>query len=267
MIVIGELINGARGDVGRAVLERDEQVIQRLAREQAEAGCNYLDVCAGTSSGREVEDLAWLADVVGQAVDLPLCLDSADPDVLAAVAGQMNRELLLNSVSGEPQKLARLIPLAAARGFGLVCLALDERGIPDEAGRRVEILASVVEAARRAGVPDGRLLLDPLTLAAAVRTGTARTTLEVIRALKAEFPDAHVCTAVSNISFGLPARSILNRAFLAMALESGLDGAIMNPLDRELRGALLAAELLLDRDRFCRSYTSAYRRGAIGPRV
>jgi 5-methyltetrahydrofolate corrinoid/iron sulfur protein methyltransferase len=116
-------------------------------------------------------------------------------------------------------------------------------------------------------VPDARLLLDPLTLAAAVRTGTARTTLEVIRALKAEFPDAHVCTAVSNVSFGLPARSILNRAFLAMALESGLDGAIINPLDRELRGALLAAELLLDRDRFCRGYTSAYRRGAIGPCV
>jgi 5-methyltetrahydrofolate corrinoid/iron sulfur protein methyltransferase len=197
-------------------------------------------------------------------VDLPLCLDSAHPPALAAVAGSVRQGLLLNSASGERERLDALIPLAARLGAALLCLALDERGIPAGADRRLEVLSMQVQEARRAGIPDEKLFLDPLVLTVATDTSGPGTTLEVIRGLRREFPEAHVCTAVSNVSFGLPGRTLLNRAFLTLALAGGLDAAILNPLDRELRGALLATQTLLGRDRFCRAYTTSFRRGVIG---
>ena len=125
----------------------------------------------------------------------------------------------------------------------------------------MEVVGKVMEATRAGGVPDGNVYLDPLAMALAANTESAQITLDTMRAIRREFPDAHLTMGLSNISFGLPARSYINRVFLTLALAAGLDCAILDPLDREMRAVLVAAELVLGHDRHCLNYTRAYRAG------
>lgn len=264
MELIGEKINGTRKRVAQAIRERDAGFIRDLARRQAEAGADWLDINAGTPADREPEDLVWLVEVVQQAVDVPLCLDSANPKALRAAIRAVDRTPMINSISGEPERLEGVLPLVAEQGCPVIVLAMDQRGIPGTCEQRMEVIRGVVAQTRAAGVPDDRLYIDPLLMTLATNTDSALITLAAIRAIRREFPEAHATVGLSNVSFGLPARSYINRAFLTLALEAGLDSAIADPLDRELRAALLAAELVLGRDRHCLNYTRAYRAGLLG---
>jgi 5-methyltetrahydrofolate corrinoid/iron sulfur protein methyltransferase len=259
--IIGEKINGTRPAVAVAIAERDAGFIQSLAVRQAEAGANRIDVNAGTRPDREPDDLRWLAETVQAVTGLPLCLDSASPAALAAALAVTHEPPLINSVSGEPGRLAGVLPLAANHGCPVIALALDGAGIPAGPGERLAVIRRLLAATRAAGLPDGRVYVDPLVMAVSTATQAGAVALEVIAAVRAEFPDAHVIAGLSNVSFGLPARHLVNRTFLALAMAAGLDSAICDPLDRELRATLLATELLLGRDRHCLSYTRAYRSG------
>ena len=261
MKIIGERINGARTQVKRAVSERDVAFIQRLAQRQVEAGAHWLDVSVSTSPEREPDDLVWLVQTVQEVIDVPLCLDSANPRALAAAIKQVRQTPLINSISGEPQRLEGILPLVAEHGCPVIALAMDDKGIPETCERRMEVVRKVMEAARASGVPDGNVYLDPLAMTLATNTDSALITLDTMRAIRREFPDAHLTMGLSNISFGLPARSYINRAFLTLALAAGLDSAILDPLDRELKAALVAAKLVLGHDRHCLNYTRAYRAG------
>jgi 5-methyltetrahydrofolate--homocysteine methyltransferase len=261
MKIIGERINGTWTQVKRAVSERDVAFIQRLAQRQVEAGVDWLDVCAGTSPEREPDDLVWLVQAVQEIVDVPLCLDSANPRALAAAIKQVRQTPLINSISGERMRLDGILPLVCETGGAVIALAMDDKGIPETCERRMEIVRKVMEATRASGVPDGNVYVDPLAMALATNTNSALITLDTMRAIRREFPDAHLIMGLSNISFGLPARSYINRAFLTLALAAGLYSAILDPLDRELKAALVAAKLVLGDDRHCLNYTRAYRDG------
>ncbi len=171
----------------------------------------------------------------------------------------------MNSISGEPARLEGVLPLAAAAGCPVVALALDAKGIPSGVDDRLAVIRRLVEATRGAGIPDEKVYVDPLVMTISTNTASATIALEVMRTVRAEFPAAHMTSGLSNVSFGLPARSLVNRTYLTLAVAAGLDSAILDPLDRDLRAALLATQLVLGQDRHCLGYTRAFRAGLLGP--
>jgi cobalamin-dependent methionine synthase I len=265
--IIGEKINGTRSSVAKAIADRDAGFIEALAVRQAEAGAHRIDVNAGTRPDREPDDLRWLVETVQAAVDLPLCLDSVNPAALAAALAVTHTPPLINSVSGEPGRLESVLPLAADQGCAVIALALDEAGIPAGAAQRLAVIRRLLAATRDAGLKDSDVYVDPLVMAVSTATGAGAVALEVISAVRAEFPEAHITAGLSNVSFGLPVRHLVNRTFLALAVAAGLDSAICDPLDRDLLATLLATDLLLGRDRHCLAYTRAYRAGRLTPAV
>jgi cobalamin-dependent methionine synthase I len=263
MITVGEKINGTRKQVARAIAARDVGFIQDLARRQAEAGVDWLDVNAGTSPAREPDDLVWLVETVQGVTDVPLCLDSANPPALVAAIEQVKHTPMVNSISGEKKRLEGVLPLVSRYNCAVIALAMDDNGIPKTAEDRIAIIRRLIGETHRAGVSDEQVYVDPLVMALATNVKSGQIALDTMRAVRAEFPKVHIISGLSNVSFGLPARTLINQAFLTLALEAGLDSAILDPLDRGLRSALLAAELVLGRDRFCLNYNRAYRAGQL----
>ncbi len=259
MKIIGEKINGTRKSVKEAILNRDAEFIQRLATSQAEAGSTWIDVNAGTPTEREPDDLVWLVQTVQAVVEKPLCLDSANSAALAAALLEVKRPPLINSISGEAARLTGVLPLAAQAQGGIIALAMDDKGIPAEVDGRLAIVRRLIEETRGAGIPDEQVYVDPLVMTIGASGNAARVALGTVRAVKGEFPKVHFTSGLSNVSYGLPVRTLINRAFLTLMLEAGLDSAILDPLDRELRKALLAAEATLGIDRHCLNYTRAFR--------
>ncbi len=263
MLIIAEKINGTLKKTAAAISGRDTLFIQDLALRQAQAGADYLDVNAGTGSGKEADDLVWLIETVQSVVDLPLCLDSANPVALKSGMECVRRTSMINSISGESSRLEGILPLVAQQGAPVIALLLDDSGIPGDIDGRLKIGRRILKSTRRAGVPDHQVYIDPLAMAISTKTEGAMVALESMRALRSEYPELKFSLGLSNISFGLPARTLINQAFLAQALAAGLDAAIINPLEQGLVNMLFATELILGRDRFCRNYTKAFRAGKI----
>lgn len=262
--VIAEKINGTRRSVQAAITGRDQPFIEDLARRQADAGATWIDVNAGTSPDREPDDLVWLVRTVQAVVDVPLSLDTANPKALEAALGVVAKTPLVNSISGEQARIDGVLPLAAAAGAEVVALALDDAGIPATTDARMAVIRRLVRLTRDAGIPDPKVYVDPLVMTISTNVQSATIALDTMRAVRSEYPDVHMTSGLSNVSFGLPARSLVNRTYLALAVAAGLDSAILDPLDRELKASLLATELLLGRDRHCLAYTRAFRAGILG---
>jgi len=263
MKVIGEKINGTRKKVREAVLGRDVAFIQKLASDQAAAGATWIDVNAGTPVEREPEDLIWLVQTVQEAAQKPLCLDSANPAAIEAALPHVKQAPLINSISGEQGRITGVLPLAARAQGGVIALTMDDKGIPATFDARLAIAQRLIGLTREAGIPDEQVYVDPLVMTIGASGDAARIALATVRAVKAEYPKVHFTSGLSNVSFGMPARSLINRAFLTLMLEAGLDSAILDPLDRDLRKAILAAEAVLGLDRHCLNYTRAFRAGLL----
>lgn len=266
MFIIGEKINGTRKAVNKAVLERDADFIRNLALSQVAAGADALDINAGTAADREPEDMVWLINLVQEVVDKPLSLDSPNSSALAAGLAAARHAPIINSISGEEERLREVLPLVAKRGCRVLALALDGVTVPETCDERLAVVHRVIDATRQAGVPDENVFVDPLVMTVATNHQACNVTLATMRAVKAEYPQAHLTAGLSNVSFGLPARALLNRAFLTLAVSAGLDSAILDPLDRNLVETLYATEALLGLDRNCSRYCRAFRDGKIGAR-
>jgi 5-methyltetrahydrofolate--homocysteine methyltransferase len=259
MQIIGERINGTRKGVGRAITNRDEAFIKHLAKDQVEAGVDFLDINAGTTPDREPDDLSWLVRTVQEAIEVPLCLDSANPIALTEVLKHIRQEPMINSINGSPERLQNILPIIVKYNCMVIAMALDESRIPRSLHDRLDALRKVFSATRDKGISDEKVYIDPVIMTIATDTQAGLTVLEVIRAIKKTYPESHITSGLSNISFGLPGRSLINRTFLTLAMEAGLDSAILDPTDHQLCESLLATELLLGRDRFCRKYTQAFK--------
>lgn len=261
MLIIGEKINGTRSGVAQAIANRDAKTIQALATRQVDAGADWLDINAGTPPDRELEDLVWLVQTVQSVVDVSLCLDSANADALTAALQAAAQTAVINSISGEETRLSSMLPLISANNCPVIALLLDNNGIPKTSRDRVGVAARIVQATRAHGIPDDRVYLDPLTLTLASDSTSGKTALETMNAVHHEFPGVKLCLGLSNVSFGLPGRSYVNRVFLTLALGAGLDAAILDPLDPELQITLLAAKAVLGQDKKrCVNYIRSYRR-------
>lgn len=263
MIIIGEKINGTLKKTAAAIESRDAEYITNLAIKQVDAGADYIDVNAGTGGGDEAEDLLWLIETVQGVVDIPLCLDSANPAALRAGMEAVSKTPMVNSISGEARRLEGILPLVAEKGSPVIALLLDDNGIPEDLAGRIEIGRTLMQKSQEAGIPDNHIYIDPLAMAVSTKTEGAVVALESMKALRDEFPEVKFSIGLSNISFGLPARTLVNQAFLAQLLAAGLDAAIINPMEQGLINMLYATEMVLGRDRFCRKYTTAFRNGKV----
>jgi cobalamin-dependent methionine synthase I len=259
--IIGEKINGTRKRVAQAIEERDAAFIQDLAVKQAEGGANWLDVNAGTHPSREPDDLIWLIETIQAATETPLCLDSANPKALATAIKAVKRTPMINSISGEPFRMEGILPIAAANNCPVIALCMDEKGIPKTSEDRLAVIRKIITETRKLGMPDSNLYIDPLAMTISTNTEHGNMFFGTIRKIRAEFPEVHLTCGLSNISFGMPARSHINRVFFVLSMEAGLDSAILDPLDKEVKTIMITAELLLGRDRHCLNYTRSFRAG------
>ena len=265
MIIIGEKINATTKRVAEAIVNKDAALIRELARQQADAGANYLDVNAGTGRGttQEITDLKWAMDAVRDATDVPLCLDSSDPHALvAAMSHYHGTKAMINSVNAEPEKLETLGRLAAERQASLVALVMRE-GIPYTVEERLAASELIMTHLTRLGVREDQIFFDPLVLPISVDTHQGLVTLKTIEQIKSRHPFAKTVIGLSNISFGLPNRGIINQAFLLMAASAGLDAVILDPVDAKMMSLVRVADMLTGKDAACREYIRAHRKGLL----
>jgi len=258
-LTVGELINSTRKRVGRAIADRDEDHIRKLARAQREAGADIIDLNAGQSMDRETEDLLWLIGVVEDELgsDVRLGIDTADAAVMDRAIAACSASPLMNSVSNEPPKWP-LIELAADCGCEVIGLAMGEAGMPKTADDRVAETSALVEKCEKAGLSRDRLYVDLICMSVASSPEQGRQLLEALRRTRNEL-SIKPLVAVSNVSFGLPGRRLLNRTFLAMLIEAGLAAAILDPTDPGIADTICAARALLGSDEYCMDYIKHHR--------
>jgi len=262
--IVAERINCTRKAIREATERRDAAFIQQEARQQADAGATYIDVNAGTSPDTELANMQWLLEQVLPVTDLPICLDSANRTVLAAGLDTLNgRQAMINSISLEDGKTETLLPLVQHYRTNVIGLCLSSDGMPNTAEERFALAARLLERTRAADIEDDRVYLDPLVRVVSAEQEQGAAFLHAVRLIRAEFPAVHFCCGVSNVSFGLPQRSLLNRAFLTLAIWEGLDGAIIDPLDRGVMGQLYATRALVGQDEYCMEYMTAAREGSL----
>jgi cobalamin-dependent methionine synthase I len=264
MIVIAEKINGTLPAVKTVIQHRDRERLLDLAKQQARAGASYIDVNVGTGIGSredEIQAMEWAVETIQQEVETPLCIDSADPAVLeSGLKSRNGRPSLINSAKAEKESLEEVVPLASTYSAPLIALTMDESGIPKSADDRLRAAEKVVSACERFGVPMEDVFFDCLVMPISTDIKQGLKTLAAITEVKNQFPGCKTVLGISNVSYGLPARGRLNAAFLCMAVYAGLDAAIIDPLDHELSAAVKTAEVLVGRDRHCRTYTRAFRK-------
>lgn len=263
MLIVGERINTSRKRIEQAVRERDAKFIRTEARRQAEAGAHFIDVNAGTSVSRETDDLCWLVQTVQDAVEVPLCIDTCNPNALEPALKLHKRcRPLINSISGEKERLAQMLPLVKEHGALVVALAMDDGGMPSAVDDRLAIIENICKAVSAAGLPLERVYVDPLVRPISTNQDQALVILEVVRRLRQQ-GKVHTICGLSNVSFGLPNRAVLNRVFLAMMIAAGIDAVIIDPTDPAMMATLFAGAALANDDQFCMNYINAARQGRL----
>ena len=259
-VIIGERINPTGKEwLKEAIRNGDWDRVGDLAREQVAAGAAIIDVNVAVSGSDETEALPRAVEAVQKAVTVPLCLDSGNAAAIAAALRVCDGKVIINSVDGNADKLEAILPLARQYKAAVIGLTMDrEAGIPKTAEQRVAIAVRIRDAAAAAGLPPEDLIIDCLTLAVSADQSMGPVALETMRAVSRDL-GLNVNMGVSNISFGLPERPLLNATFLAMACAAGLTCAIINPHMESVVQALQASDVLLGRDRRALGFLRAYR--------
>ena len=262
-IIVGERINTSRKRVQEAVAERNAAYIQEDVKKQQEAGANYIDVNAGARIGHEMEDMEWLLNVIQEVVTVPLCLDSPDPNVLEMAYGMAKEPPMINSISLEKERFDAMAQCLEGKECKIVALCMDDLGMPISAQDIIDRAKRLVQGLEDLGMKRGYIYVDPLVQPVSTNTLNAIMVLEAVRGIMNELLRVHTVCGLSNASYGLPQRKIINRTFLSLMMASGLDGAIMDPLDPDLMAIFKTTQMLLGKDDFCAEYLKAARAGEI----
>jgi 5-methyltetrahydrofolate--homocysteine methyltransferase len=263
MILIGELLNSTRKKVRAALEARDVACVQDLARRQAEAGVNFIDVNTGALIEQEVECMKWLIGAVREVTDCWLSIDSPNAETLAVGLELAGPGAMINSISAESKRYENVLPLVLRHKAPVIALGMDDEGLPADEDKGFVVMARLIERLERDGVNREQIFADPLVRPGAADTRVPPMVLGVVSRVRAAYPDVHISGGISNVSYGLPARKLLNRAFLTLAMSRGLDAAIIDPLDRELMAEIAAAEVLLGRDAYAMNYIGLHRAGKL----
>jgi cobalamin-dependent methionine synthase I len=264
MLIIGERINATRNAIKKALLEQDADLIKTEAKSQAEAGADYIDVNAGADPEREKEYMEWLVETVQDATEKPLCIDSSNPVVIeAGLKAHKNGRPMVNSVNMEKGRPDAILPLVKEHNALVIALCMDDQGIPESAAQRLEVVEKIVEVTTSHDIPRGDVYVDPLVMTLSAEDKSGLLVLEVLHQLKTRWPDLKTTCGLSNISFGLPCRDLLNRTFVSMLMACGLDSAILDPLDKKMMATISTAAALLGKDEYCMNYLKSFRAGKL----
>lgn len=256
-VMIGERINPTGRKVFSAELQAgDLSRVPRDAEAQAAAGARVLDVNVGAASVDEVALLPRAVEMVQDVVDLPVCIDSANPEALRAALAVVKGRALVNSVNGERAKLDAVLPVVAEYGAAVIALVMDDNGIPDTPEKRLKVAEAILAAASQHGIAPEDVIFDPLVLAVGADHRAGAVTLETARLIRTEL-GANMTAGASNASHGMPDRELLNTVFLALLIEAGVNAPICNPLKNGL--AVRAVDLMLGLDEWGMGYIQAYR--------
>ena len=265
MLIIGERINSTRKEIHDAIKGRNGAYIAREANRQLKAGADFIDINCAVTSGDEAQDIDWAVSVIQSEIKhVSICIDSpsylAISKALAVYKG--GGEIIINSITGEEERIKRIVPLALEYNAKLIALTMDEAGLPETAGQRFDMAKKIYERVRREGMKAENIYFDPLTRPIATEPNQAKEFLKAIPMIKG-LPGVKTICGLSNISFGLPNRRLINSVFLAMAVQAGLDAAILDPTDRHMASAIRASEALMGADEYCAKYIGAFREGVL----
>jgi len=263
MIIIGELINTSRKSIAAMVKEQDRAGIQKVACDQVAHGTNYIDVNAGTFMDSEAERLKWLITTVQSQTDCACCIDSPNPLAVEAALSVHKGPAMINSISLEKKRYEALLPVIAGTDLKVIALCMSDEGIPETADERLNIADKLVNGLVKNNVMPENIFIDPLVQPVATRTNSGVEFLDALEKINTALKGIHTVCGLSNISYGLPVRNLINRTFMAMAIAKGLDAAILNPLDNKMMANVAAALALAGKDDFCTNYIKAYRAGKL----
>jgi 5-methyltetrahydrofolate--homocysteine methyltransferase len=265
MLIIGERINSTRARVRKAIRARSPSYIIKEAKSQFDAGARILDINCAMGLDDEVQDIDWVTSVIqSELPEAGICIDS--PNYLAierALAVYKGKgEIFINSITLDEARISRILPLALRHKAKLIALTMDAKGMPETGLERRDIANKLLKTVKSQGFDERRLYFDPLIRPLATEPAQAEEFLDSIPLIK-ELGAVNTICGLSNISFGLPRRSVINSVFLSMARARGLDAAILDPLDAQVVSAVLAGDALSGDDKYCKSYLRAFREGRL----
>ena len=259
MLIVGELINASRKKIRAAIENQDKDTIQQIAVQQFENGADFIDVNAGVFMGKEAGYLKWLVTTVQEELEAPCCIDSPDPQVIEAALAVHKGTPMINSISMEKERYDALMPIIAGTDYKVVALCMSDAGMPETAEARLTIAEELINSLVKNNVALENIYVDPLVQPLSTNDNYGTEFLTSIEMIMSRFPGIHTVCGLSNISYGLPERMLLNQTFMVMAITKGLDGAIVNPLDNKMMAAIVTAETLAGKDEWCAEYLQAYR--------
>ncbi len=266
MLLMGESINGTRKQVAEAIQARDAEFIKTLATDQVEAGAALLDVNGGVAGGDEIADMTWLIETVMGVTDMQLMVDSASASVLEhgvqMIIDKGGQVPFINSISGEQARIDAVLPLVEKYKCPVIALCLSEEGIPPTAEDRFVVAKQLHDLCTGAGLPAEDLWVDPLVLSVSADPSAPGVTMATLKMVKERLP-VRTTGGLSNVSFGLPNRPLLNRTFVAMCGGLGIDGLIVDVRNKQMMATVKSIEALRGEDNFCGNYLKAHRAGLL----
>ena len=264
MVIVGEKINTSLKGITEAIKAKDKEFIQELAVRQSKQGSDYIDVNCGTLIDVEEEMLPWLVEIVQEVVDKPCCIDSPNPKALESALKVHKGVPMLNSITAEKSRYDDVIKLVKQYDAKIVALLIDDaNGISPSDEVRTKIGIELINKMHEDGIQYENMYIDPLIQPISTDSNMGLVALNTIANIKQNFPEVHFMCGLSNISFGLPNRGLLNRTYLAMCMHAGLDGAVLDPGNSKMMSMIFAGEALLNKDRFTKKYLKAHRKGLL----
>jgi len=263
MIIIGELINSTRKKIYAAIEAKDANYIKDIAKKQVDACANYVDVNSGAFVGKEPEYMEWLVKTVREVTDAPLSIDSPNIEAIEVGLKLAGPNAIVNSITAEKEKFEKLAPIVKKYNASIIALSMDDRGMLDDANEVLKIIEKLVTDLNNMGISNEKIFVDPLIKPISTNSCYGLDAMNIVEKVMTTFSGIHTICGLSNVSFGLPKRKIINQTFLMLLMAKGLDSAIIDPLDNRLMAMILSAEMLLGKDDFCMNYLNADREGKL----
>jgi len=259
MIIIGERLNSSRKKIAAAIATKDSEFIKQEAKIQVDAGAHYLDVNCATSLDNELNDLAWLLKNIRQVADTPFCLDSPNPAAIEKGLSLLKdkEKVFINSITLEPDKIKSILPLVKKYNANVIALTMDEKGVPKTKEQRIDIIENICECLKAYEIPQDAVYFDLLVQPLSTQQDQAVIFLETLKQVKKM--QLKVICGLSNVSFGLPKRSIINASFLGSVMSLGIDAVIIDPIDEMMSNAVSAMKVILNQDDYCLNYIKKMR--------
>ncbi len=258
--IIAERINMTRKKMRERIWERDTEFVVNEVKTQENLGATHIDINAGGDPSKEIEDMKWLTEIVSGATELPISFDSANPDALKAGLEICNRPgTIINSITGEASRIENTLPLVLEYNTNVIALTMDDTGMPPNLDARIKVADNLVVLMKENNIALNRVHMDTLVQPVSSNPEQVECTIGGIKYIHENYPDMHTMVGLSNISYGVPKRIHVNRAFFVLLLQAGLDGAIVDVTADGMMGSLYSTLALIGKDEYCMNYITAAR--------